>query len=107
GVTGSDAHGFNSGDTASFVLRGTDGSILKSFSITVGGATFGDIVSDLNTAAAGSATFTLQSDGSLTMTPTTPGARLEVSNDTTARGTTGVTLTQFFGMGTAMRANQA
>jgi len=106
GMTGSDAHGFSAGN-ASFVLRGTDGSILKTFSITVGGATVGDIVSDLNTAAGGAATFSLSSDGTLTMTPTSPGARLEVTNDTTTRGTTGVSLTQFFGLGTAMRANQA
>jgi flagellar hook-associated protein 1 FlgK len=106
GMTGSDAHGF-SGGTTSFVLRGTDGSILKTFSMTVGGSTVGDILSDLNTAAGGAATFTLSPDGTMVMTPTTAGARLEVTNDTTARGTTGVTLSQFFGLGTAMQANQA
>lgn len=107
GMTGGDAHGFNLGDSANFVLRGTDGSILKTFGITIGGSTVGDIITDLNNAAGGAATFTLGSDGTLTMTPTTPGARLEVTNDTTSRGATGVSLTQFFGLGTAVRANQA
>ncbi|MBI1210403.1 MAG: flagellar hook-associated protein FlgK [Alphaproteobacteria bacterium] len=107
GMASGDAHGFTAGDQASFVLRGTDGAILKTFSITIGGTTVGDIVSDLNTAAAGAATFTLGSDGTLTMTPATPGARLEVTDDTTSRGTTGVSLSQFFGLGTAVRADQA
>jgi flagellar hook-associated protein 1 FlgK len=41
------------------------------------------------------------------MTPVSAGARLEVKNDTTTRGTTGVSLTQFFGMGSGARMNQA
>ena len=109
GMAATDAHGFTAGGTTSFVLRGADGSILKTFGITVGGATGGDIVNSLNTAAGGAATFALGSDGSLTLTPSSAntGARLEVTNDTTARGATGVSLSQFFGLGTAMQANQA
>jgi flagellar hook-associated protein 1 FlgK len=107
GMTVADAHGFTAGGTADFVLRGTNGAILRTFSVTIGGATVGDIVSDLNTAAGGAATFSLASDGTLTMTPTSADARLEVTNDTSARGTTGIGLSQFFGLGTAMRANQA
>ena len=107
GMTGGDNAGFNAGGNASFVLRGTDGSILKTFSISSGGATVGDIISDLNTAAGGAATFTLAANGTMMMTPTSAGARLEVTNDTTARGTTGVSLSQFFGLGTAMQSNQA
>jgi flagellar hook-associated protein 1 FlgK len=107
GLSGGDANGFNAGGSTSFVLRGTDGSILKTFSISIGGATVGDIISDLNNAAGGAATFTLAADGSMMMTPSSAGARLEVTNDTTARGTTGVSLSQFFGLGGAMQANQA
>ena len=107
GMTGSDNAGFNAGGNVDFVLRGTDGSILKTFSITSGGATVGDIISDLNTAAGGAATFSLAADGTMMMTPSSAGARLEVTNDTTARGTTGVSLSQFFGLGTAMQSNQA
>ncbi len=107
GMSALDAHGFTAGGTASFVLRGADGSILKTFGVTVGGAIVQDIVDSLNTAAGGAATFSLASDGSMTMTPASAGARLEVTNDTTTRGATGVSLTQFFGLGTAMQANQA
>jgi flagellar hook-associated protein 1 FlgK len=107
GVAAGDAHGFTAAGVAEFVLRGSNGAILSTFNITVGGASFADIVTSLNTAAAGQATFALDASGNLTMTPTSPGARLEVKNDTTARGATGVTLSQFFGMGTAARQNQA
>jgi flagellar hook-associated protein 1 FlgK len=108
GVAGSDAHEFTGG-AAEFVLRGTNGAILNTFSITVGGSTFDDVIADLNTAAGGYATFALDADGGLIMTPATAyaGARLEVRNDTTARGTTGLSLSQFFGMGSAVRQNQA
>ncbi len=106
GVAGGDAHQFGAG-TAEFVLRGTNGVILNTFTLTVGGATFDDIVTDLNTAAGGYATFALDANGVLTMTPATAGARLEVRDDTTDRGATGVSLTQFFGMGTANLQNQA
>lgn len=107
GVTGGQAHGFTGG--ADFVLRGSDGSIIRSFSATMGGSTFNDVISTLNTQAGGAATFSLDANGNLQMTPAAayPGARLEVTNDTTTRGATGVSLTQFFGMGTAMRQNQA
>jgi flagellar hook-associated protein 1 FlgK len=107
GMTASDAHGFTAGGTTSFVLRGADGSILKSFGITVGGATVTDILNSLNTAAGGAATFALASDGTMTMTPANTGTRLEVTNDTTTRGATSISLSQFFGLGTAMQANQA
>jgi flagellar hook-associated protein 1 FlgK len=107
GMGALDAHGFTAGGTADFALRGADGSILKTFGITIGGATVNDIVASLNTAAGGAATFSLASDGSMIMTPASAGARLEVTNDTTTRGATGVSLMQFFGMGTAMQADQA
>jgi flagellar hook-associated protein 1 FlgK len=107
GVASADAHGFTAGGTADFVLRGSDGAIVRTFSVTIGGATFGDIVTSLNAAAGGAATFSLDVSGNLTMTPASPGARLEVKNDATTRGATGVSLTQFFGMGTAIRQNQA
>ncbi|MBL9098396.1 MAG: flagellar hook-associated protein FlgK [Alphaproteobacteria bacterium] len=107
GVAGANAHGFTAGGTAEFALRGTDGAILRTFNITVGGASFNDIVTSLNTAAAGYATFALDGSGNLTMTPASAGARLEVKNDTTVRGATGVSLSQFFGMGSAARQNQA
>ncbi len=109
GVQGSDSHEFAAGGVADFVLRGTNGAILNTFSVTVGGSTVADLVSDLNSAANGYATFTLDANGQMTMTPAPAyaGARLEVRNDTSTRGATGVSLTQFYGLGTALRQTQA
>jgi len=109
GVAAGDAHEFIAGGTTEFVLRSTDGAIIRNFSVTAGGSSFTDILTSLNTAAGGTATFALDANGNMTMTPagSYTGARLEVTNDTTARGATGVSLSQFFGLGTAMRQNQA
>jgi flagellar hook-associated protein 1 FlgK len=50
----------------------------------------------------GSASFTLGTDGKLSMalSPATTGYQLNVTNDTTVRGTTGMSFSQLFGMGT-------
>ncbi|HXL98718.1 MAG TPA: flagellar basal body rod C-terminal domain-containing protein, partial [Rhizomicrobium sp.] len=102
GLSASDAGGFAAGGTMSFVLKGADGSIAKQASVTVAaGDTIGTIVGKLNTAFGGAAVFSLGADGSLTVTPSTQnaGAQLNVTADSTARGTTGMSFTQLFGVG--------
>jgi flagellar hook-associated protein 1 len=63
----------------------------------------------LNTAMAGSATFTLNSDGSISETQPTALSNysLNVTADTTQRGTTGMSFTQLFGIGLNQTALQA
>lgn len=109
GMQSANAHGLTAGGQADFVLRGANGAILTSFSYTVSGSTVGNLISSLNTAANGYATFSLDSNGTMQMTPAGAytGARLELANDTTSRGATGVSMSTFFGLGTAMRQNQA
>jgi flagellar hook-associated protein 1 FlgK len=109
GVQSANAHGLTAGGQAQFVLRGANGATLSTFNYTVSGATVGNVISSLNTAASGYATFSLDSNGTMVMTPAGAyaGARLEVANDTTSRGATGVSMSEFFGLGTAMRQNQA
>lgn len=109
GVQSANAHGLTAGGQAQFVLRGANGAVLSTFNYTVSGATVGNVISSLNTAASGYATFSLDSNGTMVMTPAGAyaGARLEVANDTTSRGATGVSMSEFFGLGTAMRQNQA
>ena len=109
GVQSTDAHNLLPGGSTDYVLRGTNGAILTSFSVTVAGATVVDMVTSMNTAAGGYATFALDTNGNMVMTPSPSylGARLEVKNDTTNRGGTGVSFTQFFGLGTSMKQNQA
>jgi flagellar hook-associated protein 1 FlgK len=109
GVQSTDAHNFTAGGTAEFVLRGTNGAILSSFNVSVAGSTVVDLITLMNNGANGLATFSLDSNGSVVMTPSSAntGARLEVKNDTTSRGATGVSMSQFYGLGTAMQQNQA
>jgi flagellar hook-associated protein 1 FlgK len=71
--------------------------------------TIGDVVNALNTAFGSAASFSLSSNGSLTMTPGTnyPGYSLGVTSDSTQRGTTGVSLSELFGLGSQQTINQA
>jgi flagellar hook-associated protein 1 FlgK len=57
----------------------------------------------------GAATFTLNSDGSISTVTNTayPNYQLNVTHDTTARGTTGIGFTKLFGIGANNLANQA
>ncbi len=60
----------------------------------------GDVIGALNTAMGGTAAFTLNSDGSITETPANPGSdSLDVTSDSTQRGSTGMSFTELFGIG--------
>jgi flagellar hook-associated protein 1 FlgK len=110
GISATDAGAFASGGTISLSLKGPDGQIAKTASVAVGaGMTIGNVVSALNTAMGGQAVFTLNSDGSITETQPTAlaGYTLNVTTDTTQRGTTGMSFTQLFGIGANQQALQA
>jgi len=110
GLSAGDAGGFAAGGTLSFVLKGPNGEVGKQANITLtSGMTVGNIVSALNTSFGGAATFALGADGSLAVTPSSDysGYQLNVTADTTARGTTGMSFTSLFGLGLAQAANQA
>jgi flagellar hook-associated protein 1 FlgK len=59
----------------------------------------GDVIGALNTAMGGTAAFTLNSDGSITETPANPSDSLDVTSDSTQRGSTGMSFTELFGIG--------
>ena len=110
GLSGSDSSGLAAGGQISMSLKGPDGDIVKNVSITTtAGQTIGQVVSALNTAMGGAATFTLNGDGSISTATSAlyPGYALNVTGDTTQRGTTGMSFTQLFGIGGNAQANQA
>jgi flagellar hook-associated protein 1 FlgK len=108
GLSGSDASGLAAGGKIDLSVRGTDGSVLKTGSVTItAGMTIGNVVSALNTSMGSAATFTLNSDGSIGETTAASGASIQVSGDTTARGTTGMSFTELFGIGTGQAAAPA
>jgi flagellar hook-associated protein 1 FlgK len=106
GLSASDAGGFSDG-SLTFTLKDTNGNIAKQTVVNVtAGMTIGDIVSAIDTAFGGTATATLGSDGSLSITPAAQyaGYRLDVNNDTTERGTTGMSFSTMFGLGASQKA---
>ena len=109
GLSGSDASGLPAGGQISLSLKGPDGDIVKQVSVTtVAGQSIANVVTALNTAMGGAATFTLNADGSISTATSAlyPGYQLNVTNDTTQRGTTGLSFTELFGIGANNLANQ-
>jgi len=110
GLSAGDSSGLAAGGVIALALKGPDGDIVKNVSITTtAGQTIGNVVSALNTAMGGAATFTLNSDGSISTANSAlyPGYSLNVTNDTTQRGATGMSFTQMFGVGDNSQALQA
>jgi flagellar hook-associated protein 1 len=110
GLAASDSSGLPAGGVIALSLKGPDGDIVKNVSITTtAGQTVGNVVSALNTAMGGAATFTLNPDGSISTATSAlySGYQLNVTGDTTQRGTTGMSFTQIFGVGATAQASQA
>ena len=110
GLSAFDASGLAAGGKISLSMKGPDGDIVKNVSITTtAGQTVGQVVSALNTALGGAATFTLNSDGSISTANSAlyPGYSVNVTGDTTQRGATAMSFTQLFGLGANAQAQQA
>ena len=89
GLSAGDASGIAAGGNISLSLKGPDGDIVKQVSVTTtAGMTIGNIVTALNSAMGGAATFTLNSNGSISTATSAlyPNYALNVTNDTTQRG---------------------
>jgi len=102
GLSASDSSGLAAGGKIDLLLKDASGNLAKQASVTItAGMTVGDVVSALNTAMGGTETFTLNSDGSITTSPSSSYAnyQLQVTGDTTQRGATGMSFTELFGIG--------
>ena len=110
GLSATDASGLAVGGKISLSLKGPDGDIVKNVSVTTTtGQTIGDVVTALNVAMGGAATFTLGSDGSITTATSAlyPGYSVNVTGDSTVRGNTGVSFSTLFGLGANGQAAQS
>jgi flagellar hook-associated protein 1 FlgK len=110
GLSASDSSGLAVGGKISLSLKGPDGDIVKNTTITTtAGQTIGDVVNALNTALGGAATFTLGSNGAITTANSAlyPGYAVNVTADTTSRGTTGMSFSTLFGLGATAQGSQA
>ena len=110
GLSASDSSGLAAGGQISLSLKGPGGDIVKQVSVTTAaGMTIGNVVSALNTAMGGAASFTLNSDGSISTVNSAlySDYQLNVTGDSTQRGSTGISFTGLFGIGSNNLANQA
>lgn len=109
GLSAGDASGLAAGSKIDLSLKGPGGDVAKQTTLTItAGMSIGDVVSALNTAMSGAETFTLNADGSIATAPSAayPGYQLQVSDDTTQRGSTGTSFTKLFGIGSNQIAQQ-
>jgi flagellar hook-associated protein 1 FlgK len=108
GLSAGDSSGLAAGGQIALSLKDADGKIVKQATVTISaGMTIGDVVSAMNTAMAGTATFTLNSDGSITEASANPANHLNVTSDTTQRGSTGMSFSELFGIGDQQAVNFA
>jgi len=110
GLSASDSSGLAAGGVIALSLKGPSGDIVKQVSITTtAGQTIGNVLIALNGAMGGAATFSLNSDGSISTAKSTlySDYQLNVTGDSTQRGATGVSFTKLFGIGSNNLANQA
>jgi len=111
GFKPTDAHGFTPGGTISFNVVGPNNATAQSYTHTIAAGDFNSILSDLNGAGAlgDYFTFSMNADGEVTATPK-PGFEdftLAVKSDGTARGGTGRSFSQIFGIGERYLADAA
>ena len=103
GFKGTDVHGMVGPQVATFEVLDLFGRSVASVAVPATGATFADMVGELNNAAGLGAyfTFTLGADGTLSWTenPAYPGVRLTVVSDSTNVNGSNVPFTDLFGMG--------
>ncbi len=108
GLSAGDDSGLAAGGKIDLLFKGANGAVIKQASVTItAGMSIGDVVGALNSAMGGTASFTLNSDGSLSETPANPGASLAVTSDSTERGTTGMSFSELFGLGDQQAATFA
>jgi flagellar hook-associated protein 1 FlgK len=109
GLSSSDTGGFAPGGSISLLLKGPQGQRVGETTVAVTGTTIGDMVTALNTAFAGKATFALDANGQLQATPAAgySGYEVDVTLDSTQRGTTGESFSSLFGLGTGEQMARA
>jgi flagellar hook-associated protein 1 FlgK len=100
GLSAADDHGFSNG-TIKFAIRNQDGSIVRTFDFAVtSGTSLGTLRTQLNTALQGYGTATLDANGRLSLAATGNNVgSIDVLQDDTERGDTGISMTEMFGFG--------
>lgn len=111
GLTAGAAHGFGSSGQVSLELRGPGAQVAASYTLDFSavGGTVSDVIAALNTGFAGVATWSLDGNGRLSATPAAGFEQYVVHTrtDSTSRGATGVSFSDFFGVAASDQADAA
>lgn len=104
GMSAADNLGLASNGQINFVLKNAAGDVATKVSVNItAGMTVGQALTAINSQLGSYGSMTLNSDGSVSTTLASKyantGYQLQVATDTTTRGTTGVSVTQLFGIG--------
>ncbi|MBL4667223.1 MAG: flagellar hook-associated protein FlgK [Sneathiella sp.] len=96
--------------TTDFQLLGPNGQVQSSFTVDFGaiGGTMADVIAELNTGLGTAATASLTSDGAIEITNAAgfDNYSINVVNDTSDRGGTGLSVDNMFGLGLAYPSDQ-
>lgn len=116
GVDATDTHGLAAGGELSYLVRDTSGRFIAERTISISGAlaapgsTWGDLVTALNTPGTGLGEYGVFAlDSATGQISFTPGAQFQVNlmNDSTQRGDTGVSFSALHGLSQASRIGRA
>lgn len=109
GLSAADLHGFTAGQTITFAIRDKDGAIMRKVEMTVGaGATIDSLRGDINAALAGYGQAALDASGRMNLTFANGDVgRIDVIDDATLRGDTGMSFSEIFGFGETLPAERA
>jgi flagellar hook-associated protein 1 len=102
GMSTSDSLGLAADGQIKFTLKNADGSVATTASVTItSGMTVGQAIAAINTGLNGYATVGLDSNGALktTVNSNYTGYSLQVTDDSTSRGSTGISVSSLFGLG--------
>lgn len=105
GLQSTDPNGFDAGGTITLRLQNTSGATLRIAQVTIpSGGTMSDVVTALNSSQTGVGmygSYSLDSEGQLTFTPSQQGVSATVVGDNTQWGSGGASLSQLFGLSSA------
>ncbi|MGE3867695.1 MAG: flagellar hook-associated protein FlgK, partial [Hyphomonadaceae bacterium] len=100
GLAGAEAHGLAGGGALSFRVLDANGREVLARSVGVAGTTWNDMLTALNasgTGLGGYGAFSMNANGALNATMA-QGYTIEVTGDTTMRGSTGLSMSDLFGL---------
>lgn len=109
GLSNADLHGFTAGQTVSFAIRDTNGSIVRRVDFAIGaGTTISSLRSDIDAALQGYGQTALDASGRMTLVATNSSVgRIDVLDDKTVRGDTNQSFSGLFGLGESLPSQRS